>query len=103
MASIKEDIERLANNGGFTLKKYRKVQFKTGYQVATEGIEVKTVAEACRAVQHYKGSCGVWYSEGVYYVDKSFRISTKSEALMIAANSNQKSILKWSDMSLIWL
>ena len=95
-------ILKLPNNGGITLKKGVAIVYKTGYQVATEGIECKTAREAINAVKAYGGNCGVWYSEGIYYVDKSHRVSTKREALAIGRKCNQISVLRWSDMGLVY-
>lgn len=95
-------LKALKNNDGLTLKKFASVTYKTGYQVADYGIEARTAEEAYNAIQQYGGNCGIWYSDGVYYVDHSFRIKTKKEALTIGKRYNQISILKWSDMSLIY-
>jgi hypothetical protein len=95
-------ILKLNDNDGLTLKKGQKISYKSGYQVATEGIECRTAREAINAVKSYGGNCGVWYSEGIYYIDKSHRVSTKKEALAVGREHHQISILKWSDMSLIF-
>lgn len=95
-------LKALKNNDGLTLKKFTSVTYKTGYQVADYGIEARTIEEAYKAIQQYEGNCGVWYSDGIYYIDHSFRIKTKKEALTIGKRYNQISILKWSDMSLIY-
>lgn len=93
---------KLQDNDGLTLKKGKKITYKTGYQVATEGIETKSAQRAINYVRQYNGDCGIWYSKGVYYIDKSKRINTKREALKIGKECNQISILKWSNMSLIY-
>ena len=95
-------ILKLAENDGMTLKNGNKITYKSGWQVATEGVECKTVREAMNAVKAYNGNCGVWYSEGIYYVDKSKRVSTKREAMEIGRACNQISILKWANMSLAY-
>lgn len=95
-------IKKLTENDGLTLKKGQKIQYKSGYQVATEGIEAHTAREAIEAVKSYGGDCGIWFSEGIYYIDKSHRVSTKREALEIGRAHNQISILKWSNMSLVY-
>lgn len=95
-------LRALKNNDGLTLKKFVSVTYKTGYQVADYGIEAHTIEEAYKAIQQYNGNCGIWYSDGIYYIDHSFRIKTKKEALTIGKRYNQISILKWSDMSLIY-
>lgn len=95
-------ILKLAENDGMTLKKGNKITYKSGWQVATEGVECKTARDAINAVKAYNGNCGVWYSEGIYYVDKSKRVSTKREAMEIGRACNQISILKWANMSLAY-
>lgn len=95
-------INKLTNNDGITLKNGKLISYKTGYQVATEGVEVVTAREAINAVKAYNGNCGVWYYEGVYYVDKSHRVSTKRDAVKLGIKCKQISILKWADMSLIY-
>lgn len=95
-------ILKLAENDGMTLKNGNKITYKSGWQVATEGVECKTAREAINAVKAYNGNCGVWYSEGIYYVDKSKRVNTKREAMEIGRACNQISILKWANMSLAY-
>lgn len=95
-------ILKLAENDGMTLKNGNKITYKSGWQVATEGVECKTARDAMNAVKAYNGNCGVWYSEGIYYVDKSKRVSTKREAMEIGRACNQISILKWANMSLAY-
>lgn len=95
-------IKKLTNNDGLTLKNGKVITYKSGWQVATQGVEVTTPREAIEAVKTYKGNCGVWFSDGVYYVDKSYRISTKREALAIGKAHNQISILGWRKMTLAY-
>lgn len=95
-------IKKLSENDGLTLKKGQKINYKSGYQVATEGVECHTAREAINAVKSYGGDCGIWYAGGIYYIDKSKRISTKKEALKIGRECNQISILKWANMSLVY-
>lgn len=95
-------ILKLAENDGMTLKNGNKITYKSGWQVATEGVECKTAREAINAVKAYNGNCGVWYSKGIYYIDKSKRVNTKREAMEIGRACNQISILKWANMSLAY-
>lgn len=95
-------IRKLANNDGLTLKKGKIITYKTGWQVATEGIETRDAREAINAVKAYNGDCGIWYSEGIYYIDKSKRVNTKCEALEIGRACNQISILSWRTMGLAY-
>lgn len=95
-------IRKLTNNDGLTLKKGKIITYKTGWQVATEGIETRDAREAINAVKAYNGDCGIWYSEGIYYIDKSKRVNTKREALAIGRACNQISILSWRNMGLAY-
>ena len=95
-------INKLTNNDGLTLKAGKPISYKTGWQVATEGVECATARECINAVKAYGGNCGVWYSEGVYYVDKSHRVNTKREAMQIGRACNQISVLRWRDMGLAY-
>lgn len=95
-------VAGLKNNDGLTLKNGKAITYKTGYQVADHGVECKTLDKAVEAVEMMDGNCGVWYSDGVYYIDHSFRVKTKKEALEIGRKHNQISVLKWSDMSLVY-
>lgn len=95
-------INKLANNDGLTLKGGKIITYKTGWQVATEGVEVRTAREAINAIKAYKGNCGVWYSNGIYYIDKSHRVNTKHEAMEIGRQCNQQSVLNWRTMGLAW-
>ena len=95
-------IRKLTNNDGLTLKNGKAIIYKTGWQVATEGIEVRTAEECIKAVRAYKGNCGVWFSEGIYYIDKSKRVNTKREAMEIGRACNQISVLRWRNMGLAY-
>ena len=95
-------IRKLTNNDGLTLKKGKIITYKSGWQVATEGIETRDPREAINAVKAYKGDCGVWYSEGIYYIDKSKRVNTKREAMKIGRACNQISVLCWRTMGLAY-
>jgi hypothetical protein len=95
-------LRKLTNNDGLTLKKGKPVTYKTGYQVATEGLETTDQREAMAMIKAYGGDCGIWYSEGIYYIDKSHRVNTKKEALAVGRACNQISILRWSNMGLIY-
>lgn len=92
----------LQNNDGLTLKKGMAITYKSGWQVATEGIETKDANIAVRAIEAYGGTCGIWFSEGIYYIDRSKRVDTKREALEIGRACNQISILGWRKMNLVY-
>lgn len=95
-------IKKLKNNDGLTLKNGKCISYKSGWQVATEGIETTDIKEAMQAIKTYNGNCGVWFSNGIYYIDKSHRVATKKEALAIGRACNQISVLKWANLSLVY-
>jgi len=95
-------IRKLTNNDGITLKGGKVIEYRTGWQVAIYGVEVKTAREAIEAVKAYGGNCGVWFADGIYYIDKSFRVNTKKEALRIGKEHNQISVFGWSRKNLAY-
>ena len=95
-------INKLQNNDGLTLKNGKIITYKTGYQVATEGIIATNARDAINAVKAYNGNCGIWLENGVYYIDKSHRENTLAKALEIGRKCNQISILRWRDMGLVY-
>jgi hypothetical protein len=95
-------ILKLQDNDGLTLKNGKCITYKTGYQVATEGIETTSPREAITAVKKYNGNCGIWFSEGICYIDKSHRVNTKKEALEVGKAHNQISVLNWKSMGLVY-
>jgi hypothetical protein len=95
-------ILKLKNNDGLTLKNGKPTTYKTGWQVATEGVETRSAREAISAVKAYGGNCGVWFADGVYYIDKSHRVNTKREAMEIGRAHNQISVLNWRTMGLAY-
>ena len=95
-------LRKLTNNDGLTLKAGKPITYKSGYQVATEGIETKSQEEAMKAIRAYKGDCGVWFAEGIWFIDRSIRVNTKSEALKKGRDHNQISIFDWRKMNLVY-
>lgn len=95
-------IRKLQNNDGLTLKAGKPITYKTGWQVATEGVECATAQEAIKAVKAYQGNCGVWFADGIYYIDKSHRVNTKREAMEIGRACHQISVLNWKTMGLAY-
>lgn len=95
-------IKKLTNNEGLTLKNGKVIAYKSGWQVADHGIETKSTEEAIKAVRAMNGNCGVWFADGVYYIDHSFRVNTKREALAIGRAHNQISVLCWRTMGLAY-
>lgn len=95
-------LKKIHDNGGLTLKNGKPIIYKSGWQVATEGVETTDIQEAIKMVRTYGGNCGIWFSGGVWYIDKSHRVNTKHEALEIGIACNQISVLRWRDMGLVY-
>lgn len=91
-------IRNLENNQGLTLRNGKIVECKTGWQVGITGITCCTPEEVSALLHHglgRHGNVGIWFSEGIYYIDVSKRISTKKEALAVGKVMNQQSIYGW--------
>lgn len=95
-------LRKLNDNDGLTLRNGKPIVYKSGWQVATEGLETTDPIEAMKMIKAYGGNCGIWFSNGIYYIDKSHRVNTKKLALQIGRECNQISILKWANMSLAY-
>ena len=95
-------IRKLANNDGLTLKAGKIISYKTGWQVADHGIEVHSPEEAIKAVRGMEGNCGIWLENGIYYIDHSFRVDTRKEALKIGRKHNQISVFGWKRKNLAY-
>lgn len=95
-------LTSLKNNDGLTLKNGEIITYKSGWQVATEGMQTTSPKVAMIMIKLYKGNCGIWFSDGIYYIDKSHRVSTKKEAMEIGRACNQISVLNWRNMSLAY-
>lgn len=95
-------LKKITNNGGLTLKNGKPITYKSGWQVATEGLETTDIKEAMKMIKAYGGNCGIWFSEGIWYIDKSHRVNTKREAVEIGRKCNQISVLRWRDMGLAY-
>ena len=95
-------IRKLQENDGLTLKGGKSITYKSGWQVADHGIEAHSPEEAMKAIREMGGNCGVWLEDGIYYIDHSFRVDTKREAMEIGRAHNQISVLCWSNMKLAY-
>lgn len=95
-------LRKIADKGGLTLKDGRPIEYKTGYQVATHGVELIDINQVMRAVKRYGGNCGLWLENGVWYVDCSIRVATKRDALAIGRACNQISVYSWVKRDLVY-
>lgn len=90
-------------DGGATLRRYEFKTYKTGWQVATDGVIAHSPLEAMDAIEAYDGDCGIWRDPetGDFCIDKSHRVNTKKEAMEIGIACEQKSVLRWRDMACV--
>lgn len=95
-------LKKLNNNDGLTFKQGKVIEYKTGWQVATEGVETTDINEAMQAIKAYNGDCGIWLENGIYYIDKSHRVNTKHEALEVGKAHNQISVFGWARKNLAY-
>lgn len=95
-------IRKLQNDDGLTLKAGKVITYKSGWQVADYGKEATTPEAAIKLVREMGGDCGIWYSEGIYYIDHSLRVNTKREAMEIGRRCNQISVLRWKGFKLVY-
>ena len=101
-------IRNLADNEGLTLRNGKIVEYKTGWQGGIQGIECHTPEEVSVLLHKgmgRKGNIGIWFSNGIYYVDISKRITTKQNALKVGKLMNQQSIYGWAPRKkgqLVW-
>lgn len=96
-------IRKLTDGDGLTLKAGKIIRYKTGWQVADAGVECYNPQDCINAVRTYKGNCGVWLENGIYYVDHSFRVNTKKEGLRMGKECNQISIYGWKTGKLAYV
>jgi len=102
-------IRNLKDGEGLTLRNGKIVEYKTGWQVGISGVTCKTPEEVSALLHHglgRKGNIGIWFSEGIYYIDISKRITTKRKALAVGKIMNQQSIYAWRPRKagqLVWL
>lgn len=95
-------LKKLNNDDGLTLKNGKLIMYKSGWQVATEGYETTDIEEAMKIIKTLEGNCGVWFSNGIYYIDKSHRVNTKKIALAVGRECHQISVLNWRTMGLVY-
>jgi len=96
------DLLAIENNGGATLRHGKAVTYKSGWQVADHGVAYDNALAAYGAIIRMNGDCGIWLENGIYYIDHSFRVNTKREAIAIGREYNQISVLGWKKMNLAY-
>ena len=93
--NIIKALRNLKDGEGLTLKNWNIITYKTGWQVADNGVDTPELLNAYMAIASYHGTCGVWLENGTYYIDHSFRVNTKREALEVGRAHRQISVYGW--------
>lgn len=93
-------LKKLNNNDGLTLKNGKIINYKSGWQVATEGYETTDIKQAMAYIKQYNGNCGIWLENGIFYIDKSHRVNTKREAIEVGKAHRQISVFGWARKNL---
>lgn len=91
-------IRNIKNSEGLTLRNGKIVEYKTGWQVGITGITCKTPEEVSALLHHglgRHGNIGIWFNDGIYYIDISKRFTTKKKALTVGQATNQQTIYGW--------
>ena len=95
-----KELQRIKKeNSGLTLKDYKSIHYETGFQYSkTENGSTNTcvsVGMACAMVQSFNGTCGIWYDNGLFYIETSYHTEDLHEAYIMARKYHQKSIYAW--------
>lgn len=100
-------VRKLENGMGYTFRNGKIVIYSTGWQVSVhDGFQCATAEEAMdclRFMNKFYRNTGIWFENGIYYVDASKRITTKKEAVEIGNEKNQISIFGWRKANLVYL
>ena len=91
-------IRNIQSGEGLTLRNGKIVEYKTGWQVGITGITCKTPEEVSALLHNglgRHGNIGIWYNDGLYYIDISKRFTTKKNALAVGRATNQQAIYGW--------
>lgn len=59
-------------------------------------METDSLKKAIEYIKTLNGSFGVWYENGIYYIDETKRIDTKKEALRIGREHHQQTVYGWA-------
>lgn len=100
----------LENKGATISKAGEAVDFKQGYQVSLQDMEIIKVKDLRK--RHLKellsqlneGLClGVWIDGGLAYIDQSARITNKHKAVKLGKAYKQISIWNWQTKQAVYL
>lgn len=100
-------LRTLKDGEGLTLKNGKIVSYSTGWQLSIADKYMDTTPEMAmkhvRELSKVYKNVGVWKYNGIFYIDVSFRVDTKKEAVRMGKNLNQISIYNWKYNRLTFL
>lgn len=100
-------LRNLKNGEGLTFRNGKIVVYATGWQVSVmdrfKCDTAEKAMECLRFLSKFYRNTGIWFENGIYYVDCSERISTKKEAVRLGTEKAQISIYGWTKGVLVYL
>lgn len=94
-----------ANSSGATLENYLPIHHENGYQYSTtengSGNSTTDINAAAAMIDSLHGTCGVWYDNGIFYIETSYHAATLESAMNAAKKAKQLSIYDWKNDSYI--
>jgi len=112
---MKELMNQAIVTGGLTITKVngkpKAVRFDKGYQVSKTGINFKDLDEALKNLERLADELqegdswyiGLWHQDGTLYIEPSYHIENRDEAIKVGVYHKQESIYDWENDDLIWL
>lgn len=98
IGKLLENIQK--HESGATLQNYISAHYAHGYQYSrtpnTGTNTAATVKEAMAIIQNLRGSCGIWYHAGLFYIETSYHTYSLIEAVLEARKHHQISIYDWA-------
>jgi hypothetical protein len=101
-------IRHIPEGGGLTLRHGKPISYSYGWQVGIHGVECHTPEEVSKVIHsgEFRESCGIWYENGIYYVDHCVHVTTKKEAIALGRQHGQLSVYSWERKKMnpvLWL
>lgn len=100
-------LRALKDGEGLTLKDGKIVFYATGRQLSIEDKYIDDTPEMAmkhvRELSKVYKNVGAWKYNGRFYIDVSFRVDTKKEAVRMGKDSGQISIYGWRTNRLAFL
>ena len=112
---MKELMNQAIVLGGITIRKVNgkpeAVRFAEGYQVAKTGINFNDLDEALEKLERLNEELqdndswyiGLWHDGSTLYIEPSYHIVDRNEAIKLGVYHKQESIYDWENDDLIWL